>query len=200
VLAVRPSALLLVALVAAACGEPGEPVAPAGFPPSDERTLIELLQPRVSPFELRMTRAALIDLEDQEYEESPTGRHLALYAEPARTPYPVSRYIANMVPLLRSLAVTVFARWPELTSFDVCQEPRPEVNDAETPVPLTRVEIDRQTSESLDWSEVDLTDLLALQAAAVARDELPGVRVVVFDEARSHPAYRMALREAGDET
>jgi hypothetical protein len=199
VLRVRSGASILLAL-AVACAAPAEPPAPAGFPPSDEGTLIDLLQPRVSPFELRMTRAALIDLSDQEYEESPTGRHLALYAEPAESPYPVSRYVDNMVPLLRSLATTVFGRWPELASFDVCQEPRPEVNDEETPVPLTRVQIDRQTAAALDWNEVDLADLLELQASAVARDELPGIRVVVFDEARVHPAYREALQAARGET
>jgi hypothetical protein len=193
---VRSGCSLLLALVAVACAAPPEPPAPAGFPPSDERTLIGVLQPRVSPFELRMTRAALIDLEDQEYEESPMGRHLALYAEPAESPYPVSRYIDNMVPLLRSLALTVFARWPELASFDICQEPRPEVNDAETPIPLTRVQIDRQTADAIDWEEVDLADLLELHASALARDVQPGVRVVVFGEVRRDPEYRSALRQS----
>jgi hypothetical protein len=185
-------ALVLVALVGcAAPSAPGGLPAQPGFPPSDADALIRHLQPVVQPFGLEMTRASLIDL-DANYQSSPTGRHLALYVEPSGD-YPPERYVGNVAPLTAAL-VEVFHRWPELESFDICQEPIG--NTAEAPPPVTRVNVPRTDALTIRWDDIDLANRLAVAMIRYGNEDPEGLRVEVFGAARRHPAYREAERRA----
>ena len=155
-----------------------------------------MFQPEVAPFGLRMTRAALIDLSDDDYEPSPTGRHLALYAEPRGGGFTTADYVANIVPVTRALAAMVFDRWPGLESFDLCQEPPAGVNDLPAPIPETQVNVTREAARTTDWSGADLTDLLEVEGKALVESRPPGIRVSGSDAVEADPAFRAALRTA----
>ena len=92
-----------------------------------------------------------------------------------------------MVPLTKTLTPSVFRRWPELESFDICQEPAGEYNADETPV--TAVDMSRRASHALESGD----DLLTLMLAAY-RD--PGaIRVSVSEEVRAEPEFQAVLEE-----
>ncbi len=183
-------ALLLVACAAPAVRSGRTGVAP-GFPPSDEATLIGHIQPLVQPFGLRMTRASLIDVGDS-YETSPTGTHLALYAEPSGV-YPTERYLGNMASLTGALS-EVFVRWSKLESFDICQEP--VGGSEETPLPVTRVKVTRTANATIDWDRTGLAELLALDLISYEQEDPSGLRLEVFGPADDHPLYLDALEQA----
>ena len=190
----RRGGALLVLVAMAACASPegrtGGAAVP-GFPPSDQQALIRHLQPMVQPFGLTVTRASLLDL-DAGYESSPRGRHLALYAEPDAT-YPPARYVGNVAPLTAAL-VGIFHRWPELESFDICQEPFGSTSDP--PPAVTLVNVPREDALSIEWDGLDLAELLAEALIRYGNADPRGLRVEVSGPARRHPDYREALRRA----
>lgn len=183
--------LALVALVA--CGTTAsrdDGASAPGFPPSSSAALIRHLQPLLQQYGLVMTRASLIDLED-DYRPSPTGRHLALYATPAGE-YGPERYVENTAPVTAAL-VDVFHRWPELESFDICQD---AISESNPPPAVTRVNVPREDALSIDWQGIDLAHLLAEAMIRYDNADPSGLYVEVLDPARRHPAYREAVREA----
>ena len=131
----------------------------SAFPPSDVDELAAIFDPLLEPYGLTTTRANLLET-TAPYEPSPTGRFLGLYVEPTG-PYASSDYIQNIVPTARVVIVAAFERWPGIAIVDLCQEPPPGVNDEEAPPPETQVQISRDASAGLDWSELELADLIA---------------------------------------
>lgn len=126
------------------------------LPPTDFDTMAAIFDPLVEPLGYRLGRVALIDLET--YEESPDATHLAVYLTPlaAKTP---DEYATELVPVARVFLPAVFATWPGLESFDVCQEPFEFEGDAPPPG-LTVLEVDRAAAEAVDWASIDLAGLL----------------------------------------
>lgn len=177
--------VLAVCLLAVACGQSRRP---AALPPHTHPELARLFQPQLEPLGLRLTRGSLVDVQTRE--PSPEGRHLALYVEPTG-PSSDTRYVEAIVPLTRVFVPSIFRRWPDLVSFDVCQEPPPGVDDRPEPPALTTVDIQRQLADEIDWPSADLATLLG----AAARDP-NRLRVVVAGHLQQEPAYQEAAARA----
>ncbi len=92
---------------------------------------------------------------------------------------------------------SVFTRWTGLRSFDVCQEPRPVMDDRESPAPETQVFATRAGSRLVDWPNVDVATMLATsdrQAAAVAGTKRTGAFSLYFAaHLKNTPAYQQAV-------
>lgn len=191
----KGAALLLLPLMA--CGAPqptGEPVA-ASLPPMNDVAFFERIYgEELAALGLRFTRAARFEENSGKtpYTPSPTGTHLALYAEPAE-PFDSGRYVTNVAPLTRVFR-DVFDRWPGLTSFDICQEPI-QAQDVEQrePVPVSQVRMTQLQARALDWERLDLAALIR----AADRDP-PGLVLFVTRRIRAHPDYERAFRMATD--
>ena len=203
----RVSAVLLavagLTVATAACSDDGEqastgadgtPTLPApdgsSLPPDDVDDLADLYDPVLAPYGVVLTRGALIDTSDGGYERSDEGTHLALYVRPV-APRSPEEYVAGIYDLAALLSPDVFARWPGLESYDVCQE------DADTPEPpgtevgaLTQVELPRAVAEDFDWATGDLADLVALSRTT------DGVRVFARQPVDEDPAWLAAQQEA----
>jgi hypothetical protein len=159
------------------------------LPPQDLTSIREVYDDALAGMGLRLTRAALIDLAGGRYEPSPQGRHLALYAEPLEGASP-EQYAEGFWTLSAVVTPDVFARWPALESYDICQEPLPEVDDSPEPPPVTQINITRAAAAEVDWDDGTLTDLLV---AARRNNE---VRLVATAEVRATAVYDAARREA----
>ena len=178
--------LLLLAACAQAAPDPG-----GQLPPADEEEIIREVDPLVGDLGFRTARAGLYHAES--YEVSPTGRHLALYVEPLEEISP-ARYLETL-PQLAATLTAVFDRWPQLASFDVCQEPF-EATSA-TPPPVTRINVPRPDAEAVTAARTDLGNLLRAADERNERNDPRGLFVEVFGDAARHPLYRRALAEAG---
>jgi len=156
------------------------------LPPQDVNSVRRIYDEAFASMGLRLTRAALIDLEGGRYEPSPDGRHLALYVEPIDPAYSTDDYAERLWTLSALVTPDVFERWPELESYDICQEPHPDVNDDPEPPPVTQLNITRPKAALIDWAGGDLVELLI--AARTDND----VRVIINRAVRESPVYAEA--------
>ena len=122
-------------------------------------SLRELYDPALAKLGVRMTRAELIDITNSRYEPSNDGRHLAMYVEPIAD-YSNEQYVNGFWTVSALITPDVFARWPELESYDICQEPLPALDDSPEPFPVTQINITRAAAATIDWQDGDLVDLL----------------------------------------
>jgi hypothetical protein len=130
------------------------------LPPQDLTSIRAVYDEALATMGLRLTRAALIDLTGGRYEPSPDGRHLALYVEPIEPGYTAQQYADRFWTLSALVTPDVFERWPEIESYDICQEPLPEVDDSPEPPPVTQINITRAAAQEVDWVDGDLVELL----------------------------------------
>jgi hypothetical protein len=159
--------VLVVALVGALAGVSG--VASAGtpdssLPPAARKELVAIFAKKVKPFGLRITRAALVN---PAQERDAKGTHLAIYVEPTGE-YGIDDYLDGTVSVSKVFLPYVFERWKGLKSFDVCQEPRPAVDDSPTPAPETQVYATRAGSKLVDWKTVDVATMIHTSRTAAA--------------------------------
>lgn len=155
------------------------------LPPNDVGSLRALYDPALAKLGVRLTRAELIDVTDSRYEPSNEGRHLALYVEPVAD-YSDDQYVNGFWTVSALMTPDVFARWPQLESYDLCQEPLPAVDNSPEPFPVTQINISRAAADTIDWKDGDLVDLLT-----VSRTN-PDLRIVVNRAIRQNPAYAAA--------
>lgn len=155
------------------------------LPPNDIGSLRNLYDPVLATYGVRLTRGALVDTSGGRYEPSNDGRHLALYVEPLAD-YTTEQYVEGFWTISALMTPDVFARWPDLESYDICQEPLPSENDEPEPFPITQINLTRAAAESIDWQDGDLVDLL------VATRSNPDVKAVVNREVRQSPSYAAA--------
>lgn len=102
-----------MALVGCGGAEPLPPVAASEIAPVYADALAE--------HDMVLTeRGGLVDVGD-DYTQSEDGTHLALYLAPTRQ-LNDRAYARGVVELTALFATDVFERWPQLESFDVCQE------------------------------------------------------------------------------
>jgi predicted component of type VI protein secretion system len=168
----------------------------ADLPPSARKDLVAIFGPKVKKFGLRVTRAALVNPKN---ERSARGTHLAIYVEPTGA-YTPQDYIDGTVDVSRVFLPYVFQRWKGLQSFDVCQEPHPEVDDRLSPPPETQVFASRAANKKIDWPTVDVATLVAdsnTEAAAAGAARPVAVSLYVAAHLQLTPAYQSAV---GDTT
>lgn len=155
------------------------------LPPNDVGSLRALYDPVLARYGVRLTRGALVDTSGGRYTPSNDGRHLALYVEPTGD-YTTEQFAEGFWTISALVTPDVFARWPDLESYDICQEPLPSVNDEAEPFPITQLNLTREAAARIDWEDGDLVDLL------VATRTDPDVKAVVSREVRQSPAYQAA--------
>jgi hypothetical protein len=193
---VIPATLLLapVALLSGTADSATVAAVPAArpLPPSARKDLVAIFGPQVRRFGLRVTRAALVDTEQK---RDPHGTHLAIYVEPT-SDYTPQDYIDGTVDVTRVFLPSVFARWKGLRSFDVCQEPRPAVDDRLSPPPETQVFATRAGSRMIDWSTTDVATLVstsAQEAASAGAARPVAFSLYVAAHLLNTPAYQEAV-------
>jgi hypothetical protein len=141
--------------------DPSEAPAAGSLPPQDAADLESIYGDALAELGLRLTpRGGLIDRSGGGYVSSASGRHLALYVEPVDADHTSQQYVDG----IRSVAVVfadVFERWPELETYDVCQEPPdPDGSQGDEPLPVTQIELTRAQNEAIDWDDVTVVDLV----------------------------------------
>ena len=194
----------LVLLFACAVGSVGLGVGSAGagessLPPAARKDLVAIFDKKVKPFGLRVTRAALVN---PAQERDPDGTHLAIYVEPTGE-YTVDDYLAGTVDVSKVFLPYVFERWKGLKSFDVCQEPRPVVDDSATPVPETQVYASRAGSGLVDWKTVDMATMITTtrkEAALAGTKRQARFSLFVAKHLQNTPAYQQQAGTAATTT
>jgi hypothetical protein len=168
------------------------------LPPSSRKELVRILGPKVEPLGLRITRAALVDADNQ---RSSTGTHLAVYVEPVAV-YSPTDYLDGTATVSRAFLPFVFERWPGLRSFDVCQEPPPDVDSRDEPPPETQVFVLRRGMNAVNWKTADLAVLLAEAARAdqaAGNTGRPALSVFVARHLQTEPEFLAAYDQASSE-
>jgi hypothetical protein len=184
---------MVVGLLVAACsggsGRSTATTAGEALPPPHFPELAAIFDPVVAPLGVRVTRAALVSTSTRR--PSPTGRHLAIYVEPVEPGWSYARYADTIVPLTDVLGTSLFDRYSEVESFDVCQEPPPGVDDRREPDTVATVDLTRETWEAIDWDTADLETLLAASLGGQG-----GLRMVASEALQAEPAYQNARAAA----
>jgi hypothetical protein len=158
-LTARWAAVLFVLVLLAACSQGEERSGDREPPPGSKAAIEKEFSPVVERLGLRITRAGLArQLGSRDYD--PAGRHLAVYVE-AVGPVGADVYVANLVPVAQAFLPEVFERFPQIESFDVCQEPPPGVDDRAEPKTWTQVLVTRQQVSAVDYGRLDLGGLLS---------------------------------------
>jgi hypothetical protein len=194
----------LVLLVALALPASATSVAAAGersqsLPPAARKDLVAIFEKKVEPFGLRVTRAALVN---PKQERDPSGTHLAIYVEPTGD-YTVDDYLDGTLDVSKVFLPYVFNRWKGLKSFDVCQEPRPVVDDRAVPSPETQVYATRAGSKLLDWKTADVATMIRTsqeEAAATATNGDVRFSVFVAKHLQNTAAYQEVAGTAAPTT
>ncbi len=184
--------VLVVALVGApgvASGSASAAARDSSLPPASRKELVAIFAKKVKPLGLRVTRAALVN---PAQERDPQGTHLAIYVEPTGE-YTIDDYLDGTVSVSKVFLPYVFERWTGLKSFDVCQEPRPAVDDGPTPAPETQVYATRVGSKLVDWKTVDVATMIHTSKDAAAATPTNGdvpFSVFVAKHLQNTPAYQ----------
>jgi hypothetical protein len=189
--------LYLALMPLASCGVPQpspspSPTGPDDRPPVDAAALEPTYRDALAEIGLVLTpRGGLIDRSGGGYRKSATGTHLALYLEPSagRT---VQQYVDGIAAASRIFLPDVFARWPGLKSFDVCQEPPASVDEPKDPPPVTQIDVTRAQAAAVDWETVTVRDLVR-----AARQEPASLKLVVSDALKASDAFVNATRDDG---
>lgn len=189
----RPAAALVLVGAVACSGAGPAPEPRASLPPlNDVAFFDQLYGEELAALGLRLTRAARFEENPthQPYSPTPTGTHLALYAEPMAT-FTADRFVANIAPLTLVFR-DVFDRWSGLTSFDICQEPiQAEAVEEKEPIPVSQVRMTRVQALGLDWDRLDLPALIR-----AARQDPPQLTLFLSRRIRGQPSYERAYRQA----
>ena len=84
-------------------------------------------------------------------------------SNPSTPTTPSADYADNFLVLARIVGPELMQRYPDLESYDICQEPPAAEQDDPYPPPATQIDLDRAQVESLDWDTATVADLFALQ-------------------------------------
>lgn len=145
----------------------------SGLPPPSASELAPVYEDDLADMGLVLTdRGGLVDSET--YEPDPDGRHLSLYVAPVGERSDEA-YADGLVTVTALFAQDVFDRWPDLLSFDVCQEAVPPVGADSAPA-RTQVSLTRAAAASVDWSTATVRDV------ATAVDADPDSALLVLDD------------------
>ena len=182
---------------ATAAAKPSE----SDLPPATRAAIAAIFAKDLERLGLRTTRALLQDRTS--YQPSPTGTHLAVYVEPIDPADVTARQrVDAIVPLAQVFLPSVFRRWSDLESFDVCQEDDVETIPGAVPPPITQLVVTRKGAARVGWSDASLGDFVEA-AATTSRGSDEGwgdprlLFLYVGPDAQRVPAYRRARRSAG---
>ncbi len=191
--------LVALALVASGIGVASAGADESSLPPSARKDLVAIFEKKVKPFGLRVTRAALVN---PQQERDPSGTHLAIYVKPTGE-YTIDDYLEGTVDVSKVFLPYVFERWKGLKSFDVCQEPKPSVDDSEAPSPETQVYASRAGSKLVDWKTVDVATMISAsrkEAAIAGAKRQVRFSLFVAKHLQITPAYQQAAGTAATTT
>jgi hypothetical protein len=199
--AMRCAAAFVVAIVLllAPAGAASAASSSLSLPPSARKDLVAIFGKKVAPFGLRVTRAALVNPKEK---RDPKGTHLAIYVEPTGR-YTPDDYLTGTITVTRVFLPYVFHRWNDLKSFDVCQEPRPAVDDSPVPVPETQVYATRAGAKLVDWPTATLATMIETsQTEATAAGTQRPVRFSLFvtKHLQNIPTYQAAAATSATTT
>jgi hypothetical protein len=182
---------LAIAVTAAGCsgGSSGNNKEAGRLPANNKAAIEKIFESRLHRLGLRLTRGALIDLKTTK--PSATGTHLAVYVEPTGA-YNPDDYARQVVAVTRVFAPRSFDLWRGLQSFDVCQEPLPEVDARAEPPPKTKVTMTRDAVRKLRWKGLDLSTLLTDARRLGSRQ----LSVYAAPDVRSTARYQDAMVRA----
>jgi hypothetical protein len=198
-LAVLSLAGLSLAVPAAGVTAAGASERASSLPPASRKELVAIFDEKVKPLGLRVTRAALVNPAQV---RDPKGTHLAIYVEPTGE-YTPGDYIDGTVDVSKVFLPYVFTRWKGLRSFDVCQEPHPEIDPRPTPAPETQVYASRAGSKLVDWKTVDVATMIRTsrqEAAATNTGETARFTLFVTRHLQNTPAYQAVAGTAATTT
>jgi hypothetical protein len=183
--------VLATAATAVACsgGSSGNDEAAGKLPLNKKAVIEKVFESRLDRLGLRLTRGALVDLKTGK--PSAKGTHLAVYVEPTG-PYTADDYARRVVAVTRVFAPRSFDMWRGLQSFDVCQEPLPEVDARPEPPPKTKVTMTRDAARKLRWKGLDLSTLLTDAKRLGSRQ----LSVYAASDVRSTARYQDAIVRA----
>lgn len=183
--------VLATAATAVACsgGSSGNDEAAGKLPLNKKAVIEKVFESRLDRLGLRLTRGALVDLKTGK--PSAKGTHLAVYVEPTG-PYTADDYARRVVAVTRVFAPRSFDMWRGLQSFDVCQEPLPEVDARPEPPPKTKVTMTRDAARKLRWKGLDLSTLLTDAKRLGSRQ----LSVYAASDVRSTARYQDAMVRA----
>jgi hypothetical protein len=179
---------VLLVLTVGACG--GDDGGDAGLPPRGKAAISAPFERELRDLGLRITRAALVDPETGLRGRGAT--HLAVYVEPTGD-YSPDEFAEGLVTVSRVFLPSAFERWPGLTSFDVCQEPLPVVDDSPEPAPKTQIAVSRAEVDRFDWAGAGLEEYLD-RAVAVDDEDF---RVYADSEVATSARFRDAAPAGG---
>jgi len=171
----------------------------SSLPPSSRKDLVAIFEKKVKPLGLRVTRAALVNPAQV---RDPNGTHLAIYVEPTGA-YTPEDYLHGTVDVSKVFLPYVFTRWKGLKSFDVCQEPHPEVDNRPVPAPETQVYATRAGAKLVDWKTVDVATMIQTsqeQAAATPTNGDVPFSLFVAKHLQITPAYQTLAGTAATTT
>ena len=191
----------------AACGEDdgaGEPTPPEdlpstidteALPPPTALELEPLYGDALAAVGMRLTdRGGLIDRSGGGYVASASGQHLALYVEPIDADRTMQEYFDGILDVALVFS-DIYDRWPELQTYDVCQEPPdPDGNQGEEPLPVTQIELTRAQSDAIDWDSVTVEDLVR-----GAQEDPPALALRVSSDMAAFPAYGAIAGSGNDD-
>ncbi|HYU38427.1 MAG TPA: hypothetical protein VEM59_01125 [Acidimicrobiia bacterium] len=183
--------VLATAATAVACsgGSSGNDEAAGKLPLNKKAVIEKVFESPLDRLGLRLTRGALVDLKTGK--PSAKGTHLAVYVEPTG-PYTADDYARRVVAVTRVFAPRSFDMWRGLQSFDVCQEPLPEVDARPEPPPKTKVTMTRDAARKLRWKGLDLSTLLTDAKRLGSRQ----LSVYAASDVRSTARYQDAMVRA----
>ncbi len=183
--------VLATAATAVACsgGSSGNDEAAGKLPLNKKAVIEKVFESRLDRLGLRLTRGALVDLKTGK--PSAKGTHLAVYVEPTG-PYTADDYARRVVAVTRVFAPRSFDMSRGLQSFDVCQEPLPEVDARPEPPPKTKVTMTRDAARKLRWKGLDLSTLLTDAKRLGSRQ----LSVYAASDVRSTARYQDAIVRA----
>jgi hypothetical protein len=183
--------VLATAATAVACsgGSSGNDEAAGKLPLNKKAVIEKVFESPLDRLGLRLTRGALVDLKTGK--PSAKGTHLAVYVEPTG-PYTADDYARRVVAVTRVFAPRSFDMWRGLQSFDVCQEPLPEVDARPEPPPKTKVTMTRDAARKLRWKGLDLSTLLTDAKRLGSRQ----LSVYAASDVRSTARYQDAIVRA----
>jgi hypothetical protein len=143
------------------------------------------LEPAIRELGLRVQRLSV---------ESIGGAHptyeLSLYVKP---PSAVSAevYASRLAPLAKAVIPAAFAKFDDIAWVDVCQERAGTPDGVDDATPVTRLEVNRHDSGTVDWKKFDLVSLLALKNRSQH-----DVSILANDGVEQTRAWRAALSQS----